>query len=308
MSDIEIYSVAWLEQCISDINEFNNLSIIKEIFDNGGYVAGGSLRRAIERGNILSLFDKTKQWVKYNGVRYYKDYDFKTRSYDEKTKKTECNKTFTEVDIDVYFYNLSDFEKYFSLKKNVINDYINLTCIYKQYKEKGHINGGDCYFKSPMFYFEDEKYRIPINLIYVSCGEPENVIDDFDFVNCQVALTKKDFFIHKDMRELERQNILKVNKIMKNTLFDIRLKKYFCSKRYKKLENKRDLLMTIEKEINFNFSGGGYVFKNPLIFEDSDILFLFRKNMSRLVYFLKQRKTFNTENYKIVQEEQIVDK
>lgn len=229
----DCYTISEFKQHIPDLEDF--IDFMREVFLAGGFLAGGSLLRAIQSGGILRLFDaniriKTDEW---GGEAFRSD-----------SLSPNCI-----CDADFFF---SDEKEYFDfLKKNVSyvdNNTLSYTplsnrvgetpvrkfhCAYMNFSNCDY--AGDLFVRANLIYLGDERKRA------------NEILDSFDFTNCKIGTDGANIYIHKDVLDLERRKTLQINalgtnvrtkgqiNIIKKTFF--RVKKYLSRAYYESFED-----------------------------------------------------------------------
>ena len=233
--DIEVYDIEWLEKKIPDIRDF--LARFQIVTNRGGYIAGGCLRRALERGGIESLFDPDRKWTlveNYLGLEVHRypvgqiDVDFFFP--DEEVQATSVNAWERKM-------------RRYALKKK------------KEWLKKGKTGEDELfgYYSSPRFdddihavetgyastlYFIKDDTKFPIQFVKVRVGTPEDVLSTFDFVNCMIATDGDKVWVHKDLLKYEEEKILYISGEGLRTSMHKRVAKYVANGGYTGLGNK----------------------------------------------------------------------
>ena len=179
--------ISWLTDKVKDFDIF--LESQSYYFNNNGYLAGGFLKRAINRGSVVGLLEEP------------------------------------ESDIDFFFYNQKSCEDaylyFYSLKGSFTNGPYNNKQALKPNSISGFAFEGNGVVKISAGKLPPQKFQF----IYKNVGTPEEVLNRFDMANSKIATDGKSVWMVEDWEELENNKIVRVDNLAGKYLAS-RLKKY----------------------------------------------------------------------------------
>tara|TARA_Y100000310_G_scaffold338594_1_gene428641 strand:- start:7652 stop:8617 length:966 start_codon:yes stop_codon:yes gene_type:complete len=226
-SDIEVHDIEWLESRVPDIRDF--LTRFQIVFNRGGFIAGGCLRRALERGNVESLFDAEREWHlvetldgqevnRYAANQVDVDFFFPNRDLQEASTHAWARK--------VRRHLLREKKKQLRLnRRNKIN--------MSAFKSPQSIT---TQYASTYFFIKDEM-KFPIQFVKIRVGTPEEVLATFDFINCKIATDGERVWVHKNLLKYEREKKLVISSGGLTTAMHRRVAKYVANGGYTSIEN-----------------------------------------------------------------------
>lgn len=196
---IQVHDASWLFDRVKGLEVLMSFQLFQTIFSSGGFIAGGFLRYLLKTGS---------------------------------TSDIEHYMTVHKSDIDVFFRNEADVEV---IRRYVFREYLKLIetdkSFFHDWREQEHVidwkrtkNAMSC---------DISLLNTPIKLQLVTCNfdQPINILLDFDFANCKIAFDGKYVYIDERLEELEKQNCLKIDKMMPSIIW--RLSKYVKKYDYK---------------------------------------------------------------------------
>lgn len=263
---------------------FTNFS---ELFYLGGFVAGGSLRRAIRSRSISKAYDVDYIWLTkalYNKGKNYKGVIAKSN----------------QPDIDFYFRDETGFEAAIRHCEHNTIKYTKCQILRNNYAEQKQ--------KAISFYTNGIEVKIQLILPETAIGSPQDIIDRFDFYNCKFAIDNIYFYYNEFGLQSEQQGILELDKshINEKTLIQRFEKYYYKIGGYQVTpEFKRWLL---ERFILGQALRGIHV-GNPVLhdqefysYEDLTILYCgkYRQHVNKM-FSDRKNIIFNRDNYQLIQ-------
>ena len=185
-----------------------------EIFDNGGKLGGGSLRRAIfENSGLIKEVSANSVSRSELGIKNIPG--FRKAMEKRAIERYAIRHQQYMVDIDFFFENTEDYNKCVNLLAG--------TSIFES--SSGYANsfvyvepdGSDFIFRKVQIVHRDiSKYN-----------KISKIINDFDFINCMIAIDKENVFYHRDFFEKNEKRILSCNENTKTRWnFFQRIEKY----------------------------------------------------------------------------------
>lgn len=178
-----------------DQSKIGDINFLREnfqcLFDLGGYVAGGSLRRALRTGSIVS---STSEDTSFYKKKFKKEHNLRvTIAHKELYKNWLAKELITKQsskddvgDIDFYFRTPEDFEK----AKNILitaKGCRNITDLDKNTKYANsyalNVNG-----KTTL-----------VQLVGKWVGEPAEVVEEFDFTTVKYSMMEKGYTQQKSL-------------------------------------------------------------------------------------------------------------
>lgn len=168
------------------------LNLRKDLFEMGGFVAGGFLRRAMHH-QIERDYYKTLT-VKYSLANYYRG------------SMQHAVNELPKPDIDFWFPTKEAFE-----------------AVVKIAEQENKTDYSEILKKSTDYAITLEKVfcgnTFKLQLVRHIFGSPEEVLENFDFVNCQIATDLKSVWVSEDFLECEFGDLrrLKINPELKTS-------------------------------------------------------------------------------------------
>jgi len=272
---IEKHKREWLAEKISDLDDF--FSLFSPVFDAGGYVAGGILRRGVHRGDLFSLFDKNRKWQ---------------LSLHKPGHEQPFTTATSAPDVDFFFYNIPED---ISLDRDAAKIYFDKRVITAIRRLPGVKTVG---------VLNDSRYALTYEMCLNDCttirfqfvikhfGKPEDVIRDFDLCNCMIAMDHSQCWCHERFLKNERSRQIeiasKTNGWTNTNYLGNRIAKYLATGHYDTIVNKKLFLeWAIQKSINQmkDVKSGKYperlwyetrnlfegLLMNPFVIDDADI-------------------------------------
>lgn len=228
--------ISWLIEKAPDVMDF--IDSQSHYFSNGGYLAGGFLRRIINKGNVIELLEEP------------------------------------ESDIDFFFYNQKACEDAFTWFQQSGAYIVPNTTTHGNILTPNSMTGfafeghrGVKLKNSPKF-----TARQKFQFIYKSYGTPEEVLNRFDLANSKIATDGKNVWMVEDWEELENKKIVRVDNLAGKYLAS-RLSKYI-GKEYCLFEgNYGEVLIKILEIANEKKSMGilRRLVRNKKVIKDSDV-------------------------------------
>lgn len=174
---------------------------IQVCLEEGGYVAGGAARALFLRKNMQEYFQigdhgPTKTLVDLGGLHI-----------NVPMKKQPAG------DIDIFF---PDAKKHDTALKRINS---------LDLKNASYSTSFSHTFHVPMLLSPGVKDLVSVQLIQCVFGEPVDMISNFDFINCSVAVNTTGFIYDDLIPELESRSTLKINRCDSTQLFK-RIMKY----------------------------------------------------------------------------------
>ncbi len=253
--------ISWLyERVPSAIHVINTLKDNK-VFENGGFLAGGFLKRLVYEKDLEKMLNKEKN---------------------------------TRTDLDLFFRNTE------SALKIAVELGLTIDSPLKFAKEgsirinkpksllTGLYNG---------LFGQRHEYGTKVQCIYKIEGTPEEILSGFDLVNSMIATDGQYVYMHKDWEQIEQDKIIKVN--IMNPLTMGRIHKY-CTYNDSKIDiNTKnhiiDYCLSIIQEIKENELKPvhDYRIREGIKFNALESLRQFIKNTDNLknediIYFINQ--------------------
>lgn len=283
--------INFLKQHVPDIDWL--FKQYNEIFDVGGFVCGGSLRRAIRRNSIHSLFSKNYVWLdKYTLEQYISCLECNKGDFGLISSAFQHQEHFSP-DIDFYFSSKEDYEAAVAICETYIQNGRELAAnieVNNQYVRM-------IFAKNYVVSNGSLKYNLQLILPETSSADPETTIRNFDFINCQLALTKDHFYYNEDFFQYEKLRQLKINPDRKSLIWISlirRVAKYLSLGDYDSLcENDRENLIAVAQKAE-EYKYYLMLFKIeelPYICSFRDLPFMIKNH-------IEQKKSFNGTHYK----------
>lgn len=182
--------------------------VIQAALDEGGYIAGGAARALYLRKNM-------RDYLQVDG-----QYSAETRTTVGSMAFSFPHKTRTAGDIDIFFPNSECFKAAHSRliamqDEKGLGTALSVTYHIKLVDDKRELI-------NPLYKYT---HSTPIQLVRCIFGKPEDMISNFDIVNCSVAITRDGFIVDDMVKRLEDRSALKIRRADSTQLFK-RVMKY----------------------------------------------------------------------------------
>jgi len=211
---------------IQDIDLVNEK--FSHIFEHGGFIAGGSLRRAVSNGSFFETFNPFKVWLMIVNDGYRRLVIPDT----EKTlKATNLSDKRIVPDVDVYFRSeqaIVGFLKACESERSQ-KEYDRKTQTRKT-KQGTQQNLYRRYALNSTFKHRDKLYKLQYIPSWISSGAIEDVIEEFDFENCKFAYDGIYLYFTEKAMHNEKGRILEFCKSNKSSISEVasRCNKYLA--------------------------------------------------------------------------------
>ena len=196
MKNIIKKDISWLEERVPDFDTFCKQH--SHVFTGGGFLSGGFLRKMIHFGS----YQKAVENIYKSG--FAGDIDF---FFDREENASIACHTFL---LNPEFYPIDNTG----------------TLLGKRTKVKAGVFMTEPNSKTGFAYeIASKKHGIKYQFIAKSTGTPEQVLNRFDIANCKIATDTKNVWMVEDWEELERNKVIRTDKIVNDYLI-YRLAKY----------------------------------------------------------------------------------
>jgi hypothetical protein len=216
---------------------------MSEMFQNGAYFSGGSLRKMILKGdaNIKDVFKDS-------------DIDF----FFESEKQAEVAATICDNKYKAYIEQVN--------KESVFGPYL----FHGNGKNLEKTQSGFAY--NSISTFENilsKNHHVKTQFIIKNCGTPEQFLSTFDIINCRVATNGKNVWVDEDFEKYEALKQIKIYDF-NNKYLTYRLAKYLRNGYTLPVEDRKLAISKIIKKDDNNvyamrfLASLDWLFENPL--------------------------------------------